>query len=86
MDYRTIFQRVCSARGLELPEDVFAYIVHTFYSENHMDLAAFHPKFIVEHVIAVCEYEGLRPQLTLPLVKEALQNLLIVESSSTIQE
>jgi len=40
--------------------------------------AAFHSKFIVEHVIAAYHYKGIPPQLATNMVRDALQNLLIV--------
>jgi predicted ATPase with chaperone activity len=80
-NYKTLFRRVCALRELELPEDILSYIVNVFYAQAHTQPAAYHPKFIVEHVIAACNYANIPPQLNLALVKDALQNLLITEAS-----
>ena len=77
-DYRTLFRRVCALHGLELPE-VLSYILNVFYPETGTPRAAFHPQFIVDHVIAACNYEGIPPQLTQNLVNAALQNLRIIK-------
>jgi hypothetical protein len=76
-DYETIFRRVCKSYGLEFSKDLVSYLIDDFYNKKGVPLAAFHPKFIVEHVMAACKYEGVLPRLSLTLVKEALQNLVV---------
>ena len=76
-DYETIFRRVCQSYGLEFSKDLVSYLIDDFYNKENVPLAAFHPKFIVEHVMAACKYEGVLPRLGLTLVKEALQNLVV---------
>ncbi|MCH8055671.1 MAG: ATPase [Deltaproteobacteria bacterium] len=83
-DYKAIFRRICSFHKLELSEEILSYILSSFYHKNNTPLAAFHPKFIVEHAIAACSYDGTPPQLTLELVKDALGNLVISQPSSTL--
>ena len=78
-EYKQLFYRVCAIRGVELPEEVLSYILNVFYSRTNTRAASFHPKFIVEHVLATCNYEGVAPQLNEEMVKDALQNLLIVD-------
>lgn len=78
-EYKEIFRRICSWRKLEITEDIFSYLLKTFYPSKATPIAAFHPKFIVEHVIAACSYEGVPPRLTLQLVKDALENLAVTQ-------
>ncbi len=80
-DYRTIFRRVCALYELEVPE-ILSYVLNVFYPETGTPRAAFHPRFIIEHVIAACNYEGIPPQLTHNLVNAALQNLRIVKPAT----
>ena len=77
-DYKTLFHRVCALRGIELPEEILSHILEVFYSQTQTQAAAFHPKFIIEHVMASCNYQGTLPQLSGSMVKDALQNLLIL--------
>jgi predicted ATPase with chaperone activity len=79
-EFEIIFQRVCQSHGLEFSKDLVSYLFDYFYHKNSLPLAAFHPKFIVEHVIAACRYEGIRPHFNHDLVKEALQNLVVRDS------
>ena len=81
-DYTALFSRVCALRGLELSESVLSYIRNVFYAKTHTRAAAFHPKFIVEHVLASCSYEGIPPRFTEATLKDALQNLLIVDEEA----
>ncbi|MGE4095447.1 MAG: ATPase [Candidatus Binatia bacterium] len=85
-DYKKLFHRVCMLRGIELPETILDYILDIFYSETNARPAAFHPKFVVEHVLAACNYEGIPPQLREDMVKDALQNLLIVDDDDEVQD
>jgi predicted ATPase with chaperone activity len=76
-DYKEIFRRICDLYKLELPEEVVSFIVDSFYPSTQTPVAAYHPKFIVEHAIAACSFENVPPRLTLDLVKDAVENLLI---------
>ena len=78
-DYETIFRRVCKSYGLEFSKDLVSYLMDDFYNKKNIPLAGFHPKFIVDHVMAACKFEGVPPCLSHHLVKEALQNLVVSE-------
>lgn len=82
-NYRLLFRDVCTLRGFEFSEDILSYLLDVFYPQTKMELAAYHPQFIVDHVLAACNYEGGAPQLTLEKVQDALQNLLILASPPT---
>ena len=81
-DYAALFHRVCTLRGLELPQTVLSYIQTAFYTKTQTRAAAFHPKFIVEHIVSSCAYEGIPPRFTEEMLKDALQNLLIVDENA----
>ena len=36
-----------------------------------------HPRFIIDHVIERCRFEGLEPQITLELIHDAVENLVV---------
>ena len=78
-EYETIFLRVCKLHDLEFPKDLFSYLMDDFYKRNSLPLAGFHPKFIVEHVMAACKYEGVLPHFSHHLLQDALQNLVVNE-------
>jgi hypothetical protein len=76
-DYKEIFRRICELYKLDLSEEIVSFILDSFYPGTQTPVAAFHPKFIVEHAIAACSFENVPPRLTLDLVKDAVENLLI---------
>jgi predicted ATPase with chaperone activity len=77
--YEEIFRRVCTAHGLELPQAVLDYLLEVFYPETGTPPSAYHPRFIIEHVIASCDYEKVPPRLTVELARDALKNLVVTE-------
>jgi predicted ATPase with chaperone activity len=77
--YEEIFRRVCDAHGLELPEQLVPYLMEVFYPETGTTPSAYHPRFIVEHVIASCDFEKTPAQLTKELTRDALRNVVLTE-------
>lgn len=74
--YRRILDRVCRDEGLECDADTFDSLIRNFYQACGVPLAGFHPRFIVEHVIARCRFEGRPSRLTPELALEAAAQLL----------
>jgi len=83
-DYVKIFRRVCDTHSLELADGILNYLLEDFYPKTGSGCAAFHPLFIAEHAIDACRFEGVRPQLTLDLVKDALSNLYIHDNDGDL--
>ena len=73
--YRTIFERECTRQGLTLREDVFNFIVYMVREEMGLDLACYHPRFIVDQVVATCRFLGQDPELKSPFIDYAINNL-----------
>ncbi len=80
-DYIRIFRRVCEDHGLEFPEGIMGFLLNDYYPKRGLPCAAFHPIFIVEHAMAACRFAGVKPCLTLDLVKDALANLYIQDQA-----
>jgi hypothetical protein len=74
-EYIEIFMRVCKAAGLECDLEVIEPAMVKLYEEEKLPMARFHPRFIVEHVIARCNYEGRDPVLDSELVLDAADHL-----------
>jgi hypothetical protein len=80
-NYEAIFRDVCRMHQLDLPDGLLGFLAEEFYPGNGLQLAAFHPKFILEHVIATCQYLGEAPTIRQDLVIDALSNLIVSESA-----
>jgi energy-coupling factor transporter ATP-binding protein EcfA2 len=76
-DFKKIFAAVAEYEGLEVDDDIIAYVIHQLTIENSFHLAYYQPKFIIDQVIHACKYEGTSPAITTELVDEALQNLYV---------
>jgi hypothetical protein len=78
-EYEKIFRRVCEVHGLELPDALLAYLRDVFYPKTGASPSGYHPRFIVEHVIATCHFEDVQPKLSIELARDALKNLVLTD-------
>lgn len=76
-ELRQIYTAVCGEFGLAPDEAIFAMFTDLLYRQRGVPMARFHPRFIVDHVVARCRYEGRPPALEPGLVQEAAENLFI---------
>ena len=77
-DFSEIFRRICDASGLEFSDETLAFLLNSFYLKYKVPFAGFHPKFIVEHAIAVCHYKAIPPRLSRQVLADALDNMVIL--------
>ena len=76
-EYAEILAVVSEKQGLTLPADVVSYLLDEFYPKTGIAISSAHPKFVVDHVIERCRFSGIAPQITLELVHDAVENLVI---------
>ena len=75
--YARIFKQECVRQGLPLPGEVFDFIVHKLRKERGLDFAAFQPRFIVDQVMATCQFMGQPPHFEPRFIEYALNNLRV---------
>ncbi len=75
-EYRAVFEQEAAKYQLDLPDDVFYYVVDALVKGRY-GLALFQPKFICEQVSEVCKAFGFPRTLTVELVTESLCNLYV---------
>ncbi len=75
--YRRIFESECARHGLDLPEDVFYYIVNKLKKDKGLELAAYQPRFIVDQVVATCRFMAEPPHFEPRFIDYALDNLRV---------
>ena len=85
-DFKDIFQRVCDSYALEFTDETLAYLLNSFYQKHKVPFAGFHPKFIIEHAIAACHYNGIAPRLTRQVLADALENMTILSTQPTLPD
>jgi hypothetical protein len=80
--FRRIFVNECERQGLALPDVVFDAIVYKIKEEKGLDLAAYHPRFIVDQVVATCRFMGQAPHFEPRFIDYALDNLRVKQGSA----
>lgn len=71
-----IFSRAAERSGLKLTEEVLAYILFELYEkQDGASFQAFHPRFLIDQTLAICTYEGTKPELRTDYLARAWRNL-----------
>ncbi|HUG42744.1 MAG TPA: hypothetical protein VMN76_00765, partial [Acidobacteriota bacterium] len=69
---------------LTISEDLLDEILFMFYTRYQLELAAFHPKFIVEHALAACKYQDSPIRLSSEIIENAIRNLFVAELDQSV--
>ena len=72
-EYQLAWLRGDLAAGVTLA----AYLVEDFYPKTGVPISGAHPRFLVDHVVERCRFQGIEPRFDLELVHEAVENLLV---------
>ncbi len=75
--FRRILALECKRHGLWVTEQIFQHIVDKITGEKEMELAAYHPRFIVEQVVATCRFLGEPLHFHPRFVDHAIDNLRV---------
>ena len=78
-EYRAILDRTARGHGLTVPPDTADMLFRDVYGDNDELLARYHPRFLIEHVIARCRFLGRQVALERDLVMEAAGHLAVRE-------
>ncbi len=76
-NYRAIFDRLTSQLNIEFTDEMFDVIVQKVTRDRGMEMAAYHPKFIVDQVVAIARFMGSTPRFDIESVEYALDNLKV---------
>lgn len=79
-EYRTIFDLVARARGLEPSGQIVDLVLKELTERNEFPLGGYQPGFIVSQVLAACKYRDVPPELHQHMVKSAIRNLYTKDS------
>jgi len=66
-----IMQRECVAHNMELPPEAFVYLIQRHYFSQNRPLRACHPRDILDQILDISSYLGLRPTLSKQLIDAA---------------
>ena len=81
-NYRSIFDNECAKRSIILTDDAFDSIVRMIIEEKGLELAAYHPRFIIDQVVATCRFMGQPPHFDPRFIEYAINNLRVKQTKS----
>lgn len=81
--YRKIFDQECERQAVEMTDDIFDTIVYKITVEKGLEFAAFHPRFIVDQVVATCRFMRQPPHFEPRFIDYAIDNLRVRHRSET---
>jgi hypothetical protein len=80
--YARIFENECQKQSVEMTEEIFDLVVQKITVEKQLELAAYHPRFIVDQVVATCRFMRQPPHFEPRYVDYAIDNLRVRQSTS----
>lgn len=78
-NFLKIFAMVARARKIPLDEGALIYLMKEKFPTIENNYANYMPKFLIDQIIAVCEFENLPYHMTPELMKRAWNNMFVKE-------
>ena len=78
-DFLKIFAMVARKRKMPLDEDTLIHLLNNRYPEIGNVYANYQPIFLIDQMIAICEFEGIPYQMTPQLLDRAWENMFVKE-------
>lgn len=72
-----IFSLECKLNNITFDRNAFMYLLQNWYMKPNRKMQAVHPRDIIRTLVAMCEYEDIKPQLTPQLIDEACLNYFV---------
>ncbi len=70
-DYREIFKRVASAKGVQYNDEGLAYLLQEWYIKRARKLRASHPRDLCDQILDIARYLSVEPVMTRDLIDRA---------------
>lgn len=80
-DFLKIFGLVAKKKGLPLDEASLIHLMREKYPTINNVYANYQPVFLIDQIIAICEFEGLPLQMSPDLIDRAWANMFVSEAS-----
>lgn len=72
-----ILEMEAAKHGLDVSDEIFEQIVNRITRDKGLEIAAYHPRFIVDQVAATCRFLGVPPHFNPRFVDNAIDNLRV---------
>ncbi len=76
-EYREIFKRVASAKGVKYSDQGLAHLLQEWYIKKDRKLRASHPRDLCDQIIDVARYTGLEPAMTPELLDRSAESYFV---------
>lgn len=76
-DFLKIFALVARKKGMPLDEATLLYLLKVKYTTINNVYANYQPVFLIEQMIAICEFEGIPYQMSPALIDRAWANMFV---------
>lgn len=76
-EYREIFRRVASAKGVEYADQGLAYLMQEWYIKRGRKLRASHPRDLCDQILDIAHYLGMEPTLSRDLIDRAAESYFV---------
>jgi len=76
-DYREIFMRVATAKGVTYNDEGLAYLLQEWYIKRNRKLRASHPRDLCDQILDIARYMAVEPQMTKELLDRAAESYFV---------
>jgi MoxR-like ATPase len=76
-EYREIFKRVATAKGVKFSDQGLAHLLQEWYIKKDRKLRASHPRDLCDQILDIANYFGQEPAMTAELLDRAAQNYFV---------
>ncbi len=76
-DFIKIFLKTAERYPMKMDEDVLTHLLQNKFPTVDNQFAAFQPGFLMEHMMAACRFEKLKPHMSIKLVDDAWEHLFL---------
>ncbi len=80
-DYLKIFAMMARKRKIPLNEEALVYLMKTKYPTIDNEYANYQPVFLIDQMIAICDFEGIPYQMSPELIDRAWANMFVKEEA-----
>lgn len=80
-EFLRVFAMVARAKKIPLDENALVHLLTRKYPTIGNVYANFHAPFLIDQILAICDFEGRAPQMTPDLIDRAWDNLFIKEGA-----
>jgi DNA polymerase III delta prime subunit len=72
-EYREIFKRVASSKGITYEDRALAYLLQEWYIKRNRNLRANHPRDLIDQILDISTYFSIEPVLSTELIDRAAE-------------